>query len=117
MYIKVTKSGDRRYIQLAESYRDSEGRSRQRIIANLGRLDDSTSQANSILAALLQASGQQTGEGSEARLLSTAQFESARALGDVWALTVIWKQLGFDRLKQLLKLKTRHRIDLEALLR
>ena len=117
MYIKVTKSGDRRYIQLAESYRDSEGRSRQRIIANLGRLDDSTSQANSILAALLQASGQQTGEGNVSRLLSTAQFESARALGDVWALTVIWKQLGLDRLKQLLKLKTRHRIDLEALLR
>lgn len=86
MYIKVTKSGDRRYIQLAESYRDSEGRSRQRIIANLGRLDDSTSQANSILAALLQASGQQTGEGNEARLLST--YMDAPVLPNLQSLIV-----------------------------
>ena len=115
MYIKVTRSGGKRYVQLAESYRNAEGKPRQRVVANLGRLDDSSSQANAILASLLQASGQHVGDPSS--LLSTAQFESSRALGDVWALTIIWKQLGLDRLRQVLSQRCRHRIDLEALLR
>ena len=115
MYIKVTRSGGNRYVQLAESYRNDEGKPRQRVVANLGRLDDATSQAHAILAALLQATGQSSGDSSS--LLTTAQFESARALGDVWALTVIWKQLGLDRLRLVLQQRSRHRIDLEALLR
>ena len=115
MYIKITRSGGKRYVQLAESYRNAEGKPRQRVVANLGRLDDSSSQANAILASLQQASGQHVGDPSS--LLSTAQFESSRALGDVWALTIIWKQLGLDRLRQVLSQRCRHRIDLEALLR
>ena len=39
MYVKVTRSGPRRYVQLVESYRDAEGKVKQRIIATLGRLD------------------------------------------------------------------------------
>ncbi|MFT0534466.1 IS1634 family transposase [Castellaniella hirudinis] len=115
MYIKITRSGGKRYVQLAESYRNDEGKPRQRVIANLGRLDDSASQAHAMMAALLQATGQQAGAVSG--VLDTAQFESARALGDVWALTVIWKQLGLDRLRKVLQQRSRHRIDLEALLR
>ena len=30
--------------------------------------------------------------------LGRLDFESARALGDVWALTELWKELGFDTL-------------------
>ena len=115
MYIKITRSGDKSYVQLAESYRNEQGKPRQRVVANLGRLDESSSQANAILAALLKASGQPAGDA--ASLLSTVQFEAARSLGDVWALTVIWKQLGLDRLRQVLGQRSRHRIDLEALLR
>jgi transposase len=115
MYIKITRSGDKSYVQLAESYRNEQGKPRQRVVANLGRLDESSSQANAILAALLKASGQPAGNTTS--LLSTAQFEAARSLGDVWALTVIWKQLGLDRLRQVLGQRSRHRIDLEALLR
>ena len=39
MYIKVTESGGRRYAKLVEAYRDEKGVSRQRVIANLGRVD------------------------------------------------------------------------------
>ena len=36
MYIKITKSGPRRYVQLVESFRDGDGRVRQRTVANIG---------------------------------------------------------------------------------
>ncbi|MET4000044.1 hypothetical protein ABIE60_002241, partial [Marinobacterium sp. MBR-109] len=39
MYVKVTKSGPRKYVQLVEAYRDENGRPKQRTIATLGRLD------------------------------------------------------------------------------
>lgn len=45
-----------------------------------------------------------------------ATFESARAYGDVWALTELWNGLGFGRLRKLFR-RTRHAIDVEALIR
>ena len=33
MYVKITRSGPRRYVQLVESYRDEEGKVKQRTIA------------------------------------------------------------------------------------
>ncbi len=39
MFVKVTKSGPRRYVKLVESYRDEAGKPRQRVIATLGRLE------------------------------------------------------------------------------
>ncbi|WP_158214066.1 hypothetical protein [Pusillimonas sp. T2] len=36
MYIKITRSGDKSYVQLAESYRNEQGKPRQRVVANLG---------------------------------------------------------------------------------
>ncbi len=39
MFVKLTKSGPRRYLQLAESYRDENGRVKQRTIASLGRVE------------------------------------------------------------------------------
>lgn len=46
----------------------------------------------------------------------TLAFESARALGDVWALTELWKGLGFGELRRVFR-KTRHSTDIEALIR
>jgi hypothetical protein len=43
-------------------------------------------------------------------------FESARAMGDVWTLTQLWQQLGFERLRQVFG-RSRRKIDVEALLR
>lgn len=43
MYVKVTRSGPRRYVQLVEAYRDPvHGTPRQRYLATLGRLDQLT---------------------------------------------------------------------------
>jgi len=38
MFVKLTRSGSRRYVQLVESYRDEAGKPRQRTIATVGRL-------------------------------------------------------------------------------
>ena len=38
MFIKVTQSGNRRYAQLVESFRNAEGKPRQRTVCTLGRL-------------------------------------------------------------------------------
>ena len=46
----------------------------------------------------------------------TVSFESARAFGDVWTLTELWKSLGFAELKRVFR-RTRHTIDVEALIR
>ena len=39
MFVKLTKSGPRSYVQLVEAYRDDAGRPKQRTVATLGRLD------------------------------------------------------------------------------
>ena len=39
MFVKITISGPRRYVQLVESYRDDAGRVKKPTIATLGRLD------------------------------------------------------------------------------
>ena len=39
MYLRVTESGGRRYLQIVEAYRNEAGQPRTRIIAKLGRAD------------------------------------------------------------------------------
>src|SRR5690606_35780999 len=113
MFIKVTKSGPRRYVQLVEAYRDDAGRPKQRTVATLGRLDQAHTPLKSVHEGLSRILGVSGGAGNG---IGTPSFESSRALGDLWALTVIWKQLGLNRLRHILRQRTRHRIDLEALL-
>ena len=43
-------------------------------------------------------------------------LESARDFGDVWALTELWNSLGFHGLRRVFR-RTRHAIDVEALIR
>ncbi|MHA3902179.1 IS1634 family transposase [Castellaniella sp. WN] len=114
MFIKVTKSGPRRYVQLVEAYRDDAGCPKQRTVATLGRLDQMGDSIKSLHEGLARILGI---EPSPALDDGTARFDSSRAIGDLWALTQIWKQLGLDRLRQVLRQRTRHKIDLEALLR
>ena len=82
MFTKLTRSGGHTYVQLVESFRDETGRPRQRTISTLGRLDESGGQVDSLLKGLLRAKGM------PASMADTPQvaFESALALGDVWAL-------------------------------
>ena len=39
MFTRLSSSGGRTYLQLVEAYRTESGATRQRVIANLGRLD------------------------------------------------------------------------------
>ena len=113
MFIKLTHSGPRSYVQLVEAYRDDAGRPRQRTVATLGRLDQLTTELDSVISGLLRVTGKAAPAAAAPPAIS---FESARAFGDVWALTELWNSLGFDGLRRVFR-RTRHRIDVEALLR
>lgn len=113
MFVKVTNSGGRRYVQLVESYRDDQGRVKKRTVATLGRFDQCATELNSVIAGLLKITGQ---EPIAATALPNLTFEPARALGDTWALTELWNELGFGELRRAFR-RTRHSIDVEALVR
>jgi len=94
MFIKVTTSGGHRYARLVESFRNADGQPRQRTVATLGRIDERGGQLDTLLAGLLRAKGRAAADGDAPQL----RFESALALGDVWALDALWHELGFDSL-------------------
>ena len=120
MFVKVTTSGPRRYVQLVESYRDDAGRVKKRTVATLGRLDQLTGELDSVIDGLLKVAGREPviAPSTTTPVGATAgvSFESARALGNVWTLTEIWKELGFSDLRRVFR-RTRHTIDVEALIR
>ena len=113
MFVKLTHSGSRSYVQLVEAYRDDAGRPKQRTVATLGRLDQLNSELESVISGLLRVTGKSASVAPAAPSLS---FESARDFGDVWALTELWNSLGFDGLRRVFR-RTRHAIDVEALIR
>ena len=113
MFVKVTHSGPRSYVQLVEAYRDEAGRPKQRTVATLGRLDQLGTELDSVVSGLLRVTGRAAQPATPA---PTVSFESARDFGDVWALTELWNSLGFDGLRRIFR-RTRHAIDVEALVR
>ncbi len=114
MFVKITTSGSRRYVQLVESYRDDAGRVKKRTVATLGRLEQLGGELDSVISGLLKVTGREPlGDVAPPPAVS---FESARALGDVWMLTELWKELGFGELRRVFR-KTRHTTDIEALIR
>ena len=112
MFTKLTRSGGRTYAQLVESFRDDFGRPRQRTVCTLGRLDEAGGQVDSLLKGLLRAKGMPVS------MADTPQvaFESALALGDVWALDQLWKELGFDALAGVFR-KARYTTPVEHAIR
>jgi len=93
MFVKITTSGGRRYIQLVESFRDENGRVKKRTVATLGRLDQLQGDLDTVIKGLQKISGIPASPGTDEFSLS---FESARAMGDIWALTELWQELGFN---------------------
>src|SRR5690554_4333978 len=91
MFIKITTSRGHQYVQLVESYRNEDGKTRQRTLATLGRLDEANGQVDAVLASLLRAKGRNSSTPS-------VSFDSAQSLGDVWALHSLWREIGFDAL-------------------
>ncbi|HSH47576.1 MAG TPA: IS1634 family transposase [Halomonas sp.] len=112
MYTRLTRSGGRTYLQLVESYRDERGKPRQRVIANLGRLDRLTDKdLEPLIGGLQRALGRVPESGAEIR------FESARPFGDLYALHQLWAELGLgEALRRALR-SSRRGFDAEALVR
>lgn len=112
MFTKLTRSGGRTYVQLVESFRDEFGRPRQRTVCTLGRLDEAGGQVDSLLKGLLRAKGMPASMADAPQV----SFESALALGDVWALDQLWKELGFDALAGVFR-KARYTTPVEHAIR
>jgi transposase len=93
MFIKVTQSGSRRYAQLVESFRNVEGKPRQRTVCTLGRLE-SGGEVDALIASLQRARGVTPGVSA----FDGLRFTDSRQAGDVWALSELWRSLGFDAL-------------------
>ncbi|MFN3578508.1 MAG: IS1634 family transposase [Tabrizicola sp.] len=94
MFIKLTRVKGHTYAQLVESFRDANGQPRQRNLATLGRVDENGGQVDKLLHSLLKARGHAPRDTATPQV----RFESALALGDVWALDQLWRELGFDAL-------------------
>ncbi len=112
MFTRLSSSGGRTYLQLVEAYRTDDGATRQRVIANLGRLDKlEPKHLDPLINGLNRALG---------RAVNPAQpvsYDSALAYGDVFALHQLWNDLGFgDALKRALR-SSRRGFDAEALVR
>ncbi|PKO60764.1 MAG: IS1634 family transposase [Betaproteobacteria bacterium HGW-Betaproteobacteria-18] len=93
MFIKVTQSGNRRYAQLVESFRNEEGKPRQRTVCTLGRLE-AGGEVDTLIASLQRARGMAPA----ASALEGLRFTDSRHAGDIWALSELWRSLGFDEL-------------------
>lgn len=117
MFVKLTKSGPRRYIQLVEAYRDENGRARQRTIASLGRLETIDAHYDSLIRGLERVTGRdRSAEPPAEAELPDIVFKPARHLGDVWSLTALWNELGFDQLARVFR-SGKRQLDVEAMLR
>ncbi|MFZ2218174.1 MAG: IS1634 family transposase [Rhodoferax sp.] len=110
--MKLTRSGSHTYAQLVESFRDENGKPRQRTVATIGRVDESDGAVDSLLKGLLRARGKST----DLTAAPQVEFESALALGDVWALDQLWRELGFDSLGGVFR-KARYTTPVEHALR
>jgi transposase len=91
MFLKVTRSGPRQYLQLVEAFRDEAGKAKHRTLVTLGRLDRNTGDLDSVISGLLKVTGRSDFLNT---LLPPVEFESARALGNVWALNELRETLA-----------------------
>ncbi len=57
MFVKLTQSGGRRYVQLVESFRDADGRVKKRTVTTLGRLDQLGTELESVITGLMRVIG------------------------------------------------------------
>ena len=111
MFIKVTQSGSRRYAQLVESFRNAEGKPRQRTVCTLGRLVDG-GEVDTLIASLQRARGVTPLPSP----LEGLRFTGSRHAGDVWALSELWRSLGFDDLARAWR-RSKTEVDVLACLR
>jgi hypothetical protein len=118
MFVKLTRSGGRRYLQLVESYRNDAGQPRQRTVATVGRLDEAGGAVDTLIDRLLAATGRQAGAPVTAAPPAPPdiRFDASLAYGDVFVLDTLWRELGFDAIGPLLR-AAHPGFDAEALVR
>lgn len=109
MYVKITKSGPRKYVQLVEAFRDENGKVKQKTIATLGRLDKMGEDLKSVVDGLLRITGQAIPDA------PNIEFQSAKTFGDIWALTQLWNEIGFDQLRKVFR-DSRFKVPVEKLI-
>lgn len=121
MNLKITRSGPRTYLQIVHSFRDpATGQPRQRHIATLGRLDELAEggRLDALLDGLLKVTGRTPLSGREPGIEEESTvFERALGLGDVWAITKLWEELGLGDAVEAAASGTRARMDVETLIR
>lgn len=111
MYTRISRSGGRSYLQIVEGFR-SEAGVRQRVVANLGRLDQLQGKHLDPLI-----NGLQRALGRVPAAAPVPQYDTALAFGDVYALNELWSGLGLrDALGRALR-SSRRTFDAEALVR
>ena len=116
MFVKLTQSGPRSYVQLVESFRDEAGRVKKRTVATLGRVEQLAGELDSVIDGLSRIAGRQAPPPGQAIATESLSFEVARAYGNVWALTQLWNELGFADLKRVFR-RNRYTVEVEGLLR
>lgn len=111
MYTRITRSGGRSYLQIVEGFRTEAG-VRQRVVANLGRLDHlEGAKLDPLIHGLQRALGRVPVSA------TVPQYDTALAFGDVYALNELWSSLGFgEAIKRALR-SSRRAFDAEALVR
>jgi len=111
MYTRITRSGGRSYLQIVEGFRTPAG-VRQRVVANLGRLDQIDGKK---LDPLIQ--GLQRALGRVPASAPVPQYDTALAYGDVYALNELWSSLGLGEAITRALRSSRRSFDAEALVR
>jgi transposase len=88
MFLHVNRSGGREYLRILETYYDDEGRHKQRVVANLGRLDKVAGKLDQLAAAIARYA--------DKRLVAAADVRSLAALpwGPVLLARHLWEALG-----------------------
>lgn len=113
MFIRESRSNGRTYLRLVEGYRDENGRTRHRQIAQLGRADQPATyeKIESLLHSLQRHAGMEDVDS------TGVHFDPARSLGPAWLLTEIWRELGFDQQLRRAFRSSYREFDLEAVVR
>ena len=112
MFVKVSRSKRNNKVhetlQIAESYRDENGKVRHRILLHLGPKDKFLEKdVDTLINGLLRAKG--------LTLLDLdSQIDNVKSFGQIWALTHLWKELKMSQIIARQKKKSGIKFDLEA---
>ena len=111
MFTRLSSSGGRTYLQLVEAYRNEDGAPRQRVVANLGRLDRLLPKdLDPLIGGLQRALGRSTET-------PAVVFDSSKNFGDLFALHALWSELGLASALSKALRSSRRQFDAAALIR